>query len=128
MISEIKPKELDKVVWSKEQISCLLESNTLLLGATQTGKSTLMDMMIENVSENNNGKSVIFEVKGERISSITENDYYVSCSRTNIIKGKKFVWSILKEALSYGEKDIERKLAAIYMPFFRERIQKSNQP
>lgn len=128
MISEIKPKELDKVVWSKEQISCLLESNTLLLGATQTGKSTLMDMMIKNVSENNNGKSVIFEVKGERISSITENDYYVSCSRTNIIKGKKFVWSILKEALSYGEKDIERKLAAIYMPFFRERIQKSNQP
>lgn len=80
MISEIGLQKIKRAVWNKEETNCLLESNTLLLGATQTGKSTLADMMIGQVSRQGIGKAVIFEVKGERIKNIDDEDIFVSCS------------------------------------------------
>lgn len=128
MISEIGPQKIKREVWTREKTNDLLESNTLLLGATQTGKSTLVDMMIEQVVEKDVGKAVIFEVKGERIKNIGDEDLFVSCAFEERTKGKAFVWSILKEATISAKVDVERRIASIYEPLFRSRIEKSTQP
>ena len=128
MISEIGLQKIKRAVWNKEETNCLLESNTLLLGATQTGKSTLADMMIGQVSRQGIGKAVIFEVKGERIKNIDDEDIFVSCSSIEGLNGREFIWSILKEATVFGKTDVERRIASIYEPLFRSKIKKSTQP
>ena len=128
MISEFGVQHIERAVWGKEETNCLLESNTLLLGATQTGKSTLADIMINQVHETNKGKIVILEVKGERIKDIDDSDFVVSCSMSKDKKGKEFVWSVLREATASGNANVEEKLARIYEPIFKEKLQKSTQP
>lgn len=131
MIQEFGLREIKKEIWGKKETNQLLGSNVLLIGATQTGKSTLADMMIEQVSNQQLGKNVIFEVKGERIQNIRATDYYVTCSDCSdyVGNGKRFTWSILKEATISGSKQsVERRIANIYEPIFRRRIDNSTQP
>ena len=115
--------------WNNRDVVKLCSDNTLLIGATQTGKSTLSNEIVNQVYANGLGKTVIFEVKGERVKQIEQTDYYIS-SKDFCCQGERFNWSILKEAKDSVtcSKCVEGEIRRIYEPIFKSAKAGNSQP
>ncbi|MCM1507989.1 MAG: type IV secretion system DNA-binding domain-containing protein [Ruminococcus flavefaciens] len=110
----------------------ILSKHTLLIGGTGCGKTTLFYHIVEQLKNNmtSNDVMVIFDSKGDFYDKFGRNRNSIVLGNSKQYRNTSVRWNIFKEILADGvnEKDYRLNIREIVNAFFKERMEKGDNP